>query len=402
MRGNDVLLVDAVRTPFGRYGGGLAAVRPDDLLAHVLRALVERTGVPGEAVDEVVAGCANQAGEDNRDVARMALLLADLPITVPGLTVNRLCASGLSAATHAARAIAVGEADVVVAGGVESMSRAPYVMAKPSSAHQRGAPEVHDSALGWRFVNPEMRARHDPIPMGETAENLAERYAIDRGEQDRFALRSHENAVAAWDRGFYSGHVVHVEVPQRRNGPIVVDTDEGMRPDTTLDVLGKLRTVFRDPGTVTAGNASPLTDGAGAALLASPQACERHGWTPVARVVSTAQAGVEPEIMGIGPVPASRTALERAGWDVGDVDRFELNEAFAAQCLAVLADLPVPVERVNPDGGAIALGHPLGASGSRLVATMVEAMRADDGPQRGLVSLCVGVGQGESMCLQRV
>jgi acetyl-CoA acyltransferase len=397
-----VYLVDAVRTPIGRYGGALASVRPDDLLAVALRAIVDRTGIDAAAVDEVVAGCANQAGEDNRDVARMSLLLAGYPIEVPGITVNRLCASGLAAVTHAYRAIAVGEGDLFVAGGVESMSRAPYVMAKPGSAFQNGAPEVHDSALGWRFVNPRMRELHPPIPMGGTAENLVERYDIGREEQDEFALRSHRTAVAAWDDGFYGGHVVPVEVPQRKGDPVVVDRDEGPRPDTSLDKLAKLRPAFREGGTVTAGNASSLNDGAGAVLVASEEAVERHGLEPVARIVATGQAGVDPSVMGIGPVPASRKALDRAGWDLQSIDSFELNEAFAAQCLAVLRDLPVELDRVNPSGGAIALGHPLGMSGSRLVATMLERMRRDEKVQRGLISLCVGVGQGESMLVESV
>lgn len=398
--GQPVYLVDAVRTPIGRYGGALASVRPDDLLAHAIGALVERADIdPGE-VDEVVAGCANQAGEDNRDVARMALLLAGFPVTVPGLTVNRLCASGLAAVTHAFRAIAVGEGDLFVAGGVESMSRAPYVLAKPERAYQNGAPEAHDSALGWRFVNPRMAAMHPPIAMGETAENLVAKYDIGRGEQDRFALRSHEQALAAWARGFYADHVVPVEVPQRKGDPVIVARDEGPRANSSMETLGRLRPAFRDGGSVTAGNSSSLNDGAGAVLVASEAACERYDLEPRARIVATGQAGVDPSFMGIGPVPASRIALRRAGWDLDAIDRFELNEAFAGQCLAVLRELPVPLEQVNPDGGAIALGHPLGMSGSRLVATMLAAIRG--GVRRGLISLCVGVGQGESMLVESV
>jgi 3-oxoadipyl-CoA thiolase len=397
-----VYLVDAVRTPIGRYGGALATVRPDDLLAHALEALVARTRIDPADVDEVVAGCANQAGEDNRNVARMSALLAGFPIAVPGVTVNRLCASGLAAVTHAYRAIAVGEGDLFVAGGVESMSRAPYVMAKPDRAFMNGGPEVVDSALGWRFVNPRMAAMHPPIAMGETAENLVDTYAISREDQDAFALRSHELALAAWKDGRYDDHVVPVEIPQRRGEPVVVDRDEQPRADTSMEALARLRPAFRDGGTVTAGNASSLNDGAGAVLVASEDACERHDLTPVARIVATGQAGVDPSTMGIGPVPASRIALDRAGWTVDDLDTFELNEAFAAQCLAVLADLPVPLERVNPDGGAIALGHPLGMSGVRLVATVLHRMRRDAQVARGLVSLCVGVGQGESMLVEAV
>lgn len=402
MAGRAVFLVDGVRTPIGRYGGALAPVRPDDLLAEALRALVERTALDPADVDEVVAGCANQAGEDNRDVARMSLLLAGFPIEVPGITVNRLCASGLAAVTHAYRAIAVGEGDLFVAGGVESMSRAPYVMAKSEKAYANGAPEVHDSALGWRFVNPRLAELHPPVAMGSTAENLVEKYDIDREEQDRFALRSHEAALAAWDRGFYASHVVPVPVPQHKGDDVVVDRDEGPRADTSMEALGRLRAAFREGGSVTAGNASSLNDGAGAILVASEDAVERLGLEPVARIVATGQAGVDPSHMGIGPVPASQKALARAGWDAEDVDSFELNEAFAGQCLAVLRELPIPLERTNPDGGAIALGHPLGMSGSRLVATMIERMRRDDGVRRGLVSLCVGVGQGESMLVESV
>jgi 3-oxoadipyl-CoA thiolase len=400
--GRAVFLVDGVRTPIGRYGGALASVRPDDLLAIALAAVVERAGIDPAEVDEVVAGCANQAGEDNRDVARMSSLLAGFPIEVPGITVNRLCASGLAAVTHAFRAIAVGEGDLFVAGGVESMSRAPYVMAKPERAYANGAPEVHDSALGWRFVNPRMAELHPPIAMGETAENLVERYAIGREEQDAFALRSHETALAAWDAGFYDDHVVPVEVPRRRGEPVVVDRDEGPRPDTSMEALGRLRPAFREGGTVTAGNASSLNDGAGAILVASGDAVDRLGLEPVARVVATGQAGVDPSIMGIGPVPATAKALDRAGWDAGEIDSFELNEAFAGQALAVLRDLEIDLDRVNPDGGAIALGHPLGMSGSRLVATMLGRMRRDADVRRGLVSLCVGVGQGESLLLESV
>lgn len=395
-------LVDAVRTPIGRYGGALASVRPDDLLAGCLREILERTGVAADEVDEVVAGCANQAGEDNRDVARMALLLAGYPVTVPGVTVNRLCASGLAAVTHAYRQIAVGEAEVVVAGGVESMSRAPYVVAKPESAHQRGAPEIADSALGWRFVNPRMEEMHPPIPMGETAENLVEVHDIPRDEQDRFALRSHHNALAAWDGGRYDDHVISVQVPRRRGDPVVVDRDESPRADTSMEALGRLRAVFREGGTITAGNSSPLNDGAGATLVASGAACERLGLAPIARVVATGQAGVEPSAMGIGPVPATRIALVRARWGLDDLDSVELNEAFAGQCLAVLRELPVDLDIVNPDGGAIAIGHPLGASGIRLVATLAHRMRREHAVRRGLATACVGVGQGESILLESV
>jgi 3-oxoadipyl-CoA thiolase len=396
-----VFVVDGVRSPIGRYGGALAAVRPDDLLAGVLRTVVERTGLDPAAVDEVVAGCANQAGEDNRNVARMASLLAGYPIEVPGVTVNRLCASGLVAVVQAYRAIAVGEADVVVAAGVESMSRAPYVVAKPDQPFARGAPEVHDSALGWRFVNPALAAMHPPISMGETAENLVDLYAIGREEQDAFAVASHQAALAAWDAGVYAPQVVPVTVPSRRQ-EVVVDRDEGPRPDTSMEALARLRPAFREGGTVTAGNASSLNDGAGAVVVASEQACARLELEPVARVVAAASAGVDPSTMGIGPVPATRRALERAGWDLDDLDTVELNEAFAAQCLAVLRELPVDPAIVNPDGGAIALGHPLGMSGVRLVTTLLHRMRRDRAVRRGLATLCVGVGQGESLLVERV
>jgi len=396
----DVFVVDGVRTPVGRYGGALASVRPDDLLARVLRAIVTRARIEPADVDEVVAGCANQAGEDNRNVARMSLLLAGFPVTVPGVTVNRLCASGLSAVVHAYRAIAVGEGDVIVASGVESMSRAPYVMAKPDAPFKFGAPEIHDSALGWRFTNPRLAAVYPPLGMGETAEVLAEKYDITRDEQDAFALRSHEQATAAWDAGTYDDHVVAIDVPVKRGEPVAVARDEGPRSDTSIEALAKLEPAFVSGGSVTAGNSSPLSDGAGAVLLASGDACERHGLTPIARVVASGQAGVDPSTMGIGPVPATRLALRRASWELESLDSVELNEAFAAQCLAVLRELPIPTERLNPDGGAIAIGHPLGASGVRLVTTLVHRMRRDRSVTRGLVSLCVGVGQGESLLLE--
>jgi acetyl-CoA acyltransferase len=400
-QGAAAFLVDGIRTPIGRYGGALSSVRPDDLLAVVLNEILDRHDLDPAEVDEVVAGCANQAGEDNRNVARMSALLAGYPIEVPGVTVNRLCASGLAAVVHAYRMIAVGEADLVVAGGVESMSRAPYVMSKPEKAFQNGAPEVYDSALGWRFVNPRMAAMHPPIAMGETAENLVDRYGISREDQDAFALRSHRLALQAWDDQRYDDHVVPVTVRTRR-AEAVVDKDEGPRADTTLEKLAALRPAFREGGTVTAGNASSLNDGAAAILVASEQACERLGLNPVARVVAAASAGVDPSHMGIGPVPATRKALDRAGWDLDDLDTIELNEAFAAQCLAVLADLPVDPDLVNPDGGAIALGHPLGMSGGRLVATLLSRMKREPEVRRGLATLCVGVGQGESMLIESV
>ncbi len=372
----EVFLIDGVRTPVGKFGGALSAVRPDDLLAGVLRELVGRTGVDGARLDEVYAGCSNQAGEDNRNVARMATLLAGLPLTVPAVTVNRLCASGLEAVVSAARAIMVGEGDLLLAGGVESMTRAPWVMAKPESLPPRGVPELVDSSFGWRFVNPRLAEIHPPLAMGETAENLADKYDIDRSEQDEFALRSHRRAVASWDAGDFTAEVAPVEVPGRRGAVTVVDRDEGPRADTTLEALARLRPVFREGGTVTAGNASSLNDGAAAVLLASHEAVRDHGLEPVARVVASASVGVDPSIMGIGPVDATNLALRRAGWSVDVVDTVELNEAFAAQSLAVLRELRLDPEQVNPQGGAIALGHPLGSTGARLTATLLHGCAA--------------------------
>jgi 3-oxoadipyl-CoA thiolase len=394
----EAFLVEGVRTPVGRLGGVLASVRPDDLLALTLRALVDRAGVDPAAVDEVIAGDTNQAGEDNRNVARMSLLLAGFPVTVPGVTVNRLCASGLEAVVQAARQIMVGEGDLIVAGGVESMTRAPWVMAKPESLPPRGVPELVDSTFGWRFVNPRLAERYRPIAMGETAENLAEKYGIGRDEQDAFALRSHQRAVAAWDGGLFAAETVAVPAP--RGGE--VGRDEQPRADASLEALAKLRPVFRDGGTVTAGNASSLNDGAAAVLVASGAACERLGLRPVARIVASGTAGVDPSVMGIGPVEATRRALARAGWQPGELDTVELNEAFAAQVLAVLRELPVDPGIVNPQGGSIAIGHPLGSTGARLTVTLLHRMRREPSLRRGLVSLCIGVGQGQSLLVERV
>jgi 3-oxoadipyl-CoA thiolase len=398
----EAFLVDGVRTPVGKFGGALRAVRPDDLLALTLRSVVERTGIdPGE-IEEVVAGCANQAGEDNRDVARMSALLAGLPMSVGGTTVNRLCASGLDAVIHAARAIRVGEGDVYLAGGVESMTRAPWVLAKPESLPPKAVPEMVDSSFGWRFINPSMRAQYSVEAMGETAENLAEKYQIERTEQDEFALRSHQRAVASWDAGYFDAEVVPVAIPQRRGEPISVERDEGPRRDTSLEVLGRLKPAFRKGGTVTPGNASSFNDGAAAVLLASEAACARLNLTPVARVVAGGVVGVDPAIMGIGPVGATEKALKRAGWKTSDVDTVELNEAFAAQVLAVLRELPFDQQIVNPQGGAVALGHPLGCTGARLTTTLLHRLRREPSLTRGLVTLCVGVGQGESLLVESV
>ncbi|MEU0932874.1 MULTISPECIES: thiolase family protein [unclassified Embleya] len=399
-----VYLVDGARTPQGRYGGALAAVRPDDLAALVVGEAVRRAGIPAEAVDEVILGAANQAGEDNRDVARMAVLLAGLPHTVPGYTVNRLCASGLTAIASAAHTIRAGEADLVVAGGVESMTRAPWVMDKPGTPWAKpGA--IHDTSLGWRFTNPRFTAADRALPtdagrttlsMGETAEEVAALDGITRDRSDAFALRSHQRAVAAQDKGRFDREIVPVPV-----GDALVTRDEGPRPTTTLDKLGKLRTSFRAGGIVTAGSASPLSDGAAALVLASEAAVRRYGLTPRARVVGAASAGVQPHLMGLGPVPATEKALGRAGWRSADLGAVELNEAFAAQALAVIGRLGLDEDIVNADGGAIALGHPLGCSGARIVLTLLGRLEREDA-RRGLATLCVGVGQGVAMLVERV
>ncbi|MCX4815495.1 thiolase family protein [Streptomyces sp. NBC_01239] len=391
---DEVYLIDGARTPQGRYGGALASVRPDDLAALVVGEAVRRAGIPAEQVDEVILGAANQAGEDNRDVARMAVLLAGLPHTVPGYTVNRLCASGLTAVASAAQAIRAGEADLVVAGGVESMTRAPWVMAKPGTPWAKPG-EVHDTSLGWRFTNPRFAAQQT-LSMGETAEEVAALDGITRAESDAFALRSHQRAVAAQESGRFDREIVPVAV---KDGEVT--RDEGPRPGTTLEKLGSLRTIFREGGIVTAGSSSPLSDGAAALVVASGAAVRRHGLTPRARIVTAASAGVQPHIMGLGPVPATEKALDRAGWETGDLDAVELNEAFAAQALAVTRRLKLDEEKVNADGGAIALGHPLGCSGARILLTLLGRLERENGT-RGLATLCVGVGQGVAMLVERV
>jgi acetyl-CoA acyltransferase len=395
-------IVEAVRSPIGKHGGALASVRPDDLLAHVLSALMERSGVPKEEVEDVYAGCANQAGEDNRNVARMALLLAGFPVEVAGCTVNRLCGSGLEAVAQAARAIWAGEGQVYVGGGVESMSRAPYAVPKPERGFPTGNLTMYDTTLGWRFVNPRIEALYGTESMGETAENLAEIYRIPREEQDRFALLSHKKAVRAWDEGRFLDEVVPVPV-RRGKEEALVSVDEGPRRDTSLEKLAALRPVFREGGTVTAGNASPLNDGAAAVLLVSDAYAKAHGLRPLARIRAIAVAGVPPRIMGIGPVPATKKALERAGLSLKDLGLIELNEAFAAQSLAVLREwgLSMEDERLNPNGGAIALGHPLGASGARILTTLVHEMRRR-GVQWGLATMCIGVGQGIAVVVENL
>ncbi len=395
-------IVEAVRTPIGRYGGALAPVRPDDLGAIVLEALMDRAGVPKEAVEDVYMGCANQAGEDNRNVARMSLLLAGFPVEVAGVTVNRLCGSGLDAVIQAARAIAVGEAEVAIGAGVESMSRAPWAVPKPETGYPRGSLPMYDTALGWRFVNPRMEATYGTESMGETAENLAEMYRIPREAQDRFALASHRKAVAAIDAGRFAEEIVPVEVTTRKER-YTVSVDEGPRRDTSLEKLARLRPVFREGGTVTAGNSSSLNDGAAAVLLVSPEFARAHGLKPLARLRAAGVAGVPPRIMGIGPVPATRKALARAGLTLDDLDLIELNEAFAAQSLAVLAEwgLDPEDERLNPNGGAIALGHPLGCSGARILTTLLHEMRRREAAL-GLATMCIGVGQGIAAVVERV
>jgi 3-oxoadipyl-CoA thiolase len=398
-----VYVCDAVRTPFGRYGGALATVRPDDLAAHVLAALLQRApGLDPAAVDEVYLGCANQAGEDNRNVARMAALLAGLPETVPGATLNRLCGSGLDATGIGARAIASGECELVLVGGVESMSRAPFVMGKADSAYSR-AMKLEDTTIGWRFVNPKMRQMYGVDAMPETAENVAAQFGIARADQDLFALRSQRKCGAAQAAGLFAGEIVPISVPRPKGEPLVLAADEPPRPDTTLEALAKLKPVVRPDGTVTAGNASPVNDGACALLLAGEAAVKRFGLKPRARIVATATAGVAPRIMGMGPWPSTIKLIAKTGVPLAQVDVIELNEAFAAQGLAVLRQLGIADDdpRVNPNGGAIAIGHPLGASGARLATTVVNQLERSRG-RHGIATMCIGVGQGISMLLERV
>jgi 3-oxoadipyl-CoA thiolase len=388
----DALIIDAVRTPMGRFRGALSGVRPDDLAAHVVAAAVERSGIEPAAVEDVYMGAANQSGEDNRDVARMAVLLGGLPVEIPGVTVNRLCASGLEAVNQASRALRLGEGELFLAGGVESMSRAPWVVPKPDRGLPRGEQTMHDTALGWRLVNPKMAERYSTEAMGETAENVAERYGVTRTEQDEFALRSHERAVAAREQGRFADEMVAVSAPQ--NGAVeLVEDDEGPRADASLERLAKLRPAFREGGTVTAGNASTLNDGAACLVLASESHAARLGAEPLGRVVSVGVAGVDPAVMGIGPVRAVPKALEAAGLTMDDIDLVELNEAFAAQSIACARELGIAAEKLNVNGGAIALGHPLGCSGARLMTTLLWEMRRR-GARYGLATLCVGVGQG--------
>jgi len=393
MSQNEPVIVDALRTPIGRFRGWLKDWRADDLAAHVIQNIVLRNKVPADEIDDVIFGCANQAGEDNRNVARMGLLLAGLPQSIPGLTVNRLCGSGLEAVLTCARAIRAGEGELFIAGGVESMTRAPFVMPKSSLPFPNGNVTVYDTSLGWRFPNERMKKLFPLEAMGETAENLREKYSISREEQDRFALRSHEKAIAAQDAKRFSDERIPIGITDPKHGASAVDGDEGPRADSSLEKLGRLEPVFRPGGTVTAGNSSGLNDGAATVLICSAARAKKMGWKPIARIVGGAAAGVDPRTMGIGPVPATKKALERAGWTLEQIDLAELNEAFAVQVLACLRELPLPEERVNVNGGAIALGHPLGCSGARIVGTLVHEMRRR-GVRRGLATMCIGVGQG--------
>lgn len=394
-------IVEALRTPFGRYGGALSGVRPDDLAATVLEAVVARSGISAADIDDVILGCANQAGEDNRNVARMALLVAGYPVEVPGQTVNRLCGSGLQALAAAANAIAVGDAEVVVAGGVESMSRAPLVTLKPESGLERGNRELVDTTIGWRFVNPRLHAKYPAISLGETAERVADEWHVSREAQDKLALESQQRAAAAVASGIFAEEIVPVSIPQRSGAPIVVDCDEHPRPDTSAAALAKLKPAFAADGTVTAGNASGINDGAAALLVVESERARALGLKPYARIVATAVAGVDPSVMGAGPIPAIRKLLERTGLTVADIDRVELNEAFASQAVACMSELGLDPAKTNVHGGAIALGHPLGASGARMATTLVRELRRSGG-RYGIAAMCVGVGQGIAMLVERV
>ncbi|HEY7025079.1 MAG TPA: acetyl-CoA C-acyltransferase [Candidatus Limnocylindrales bacterium] len=394
-------IVSAVRTPVGRYGGALARVRPDDLAATAIKAAVERSGVDPADIDDVILGAANQAGEDNRNVARMSALLAGLPVDVAGQTVNRLCGSGLQAINSAAHAIMVGDGDAFVAGGVESMTRAPYVMAKPDAPFDRGNREMYDTTLGWRFTNPRLAEMHHPYSMGETGENVAERCGVSREDQDAFALRSHQRAVAAIEGGRFQNQIVPVMVPQPKGDPVEISRDEHPRADTSIEALSRLRPAFRTNGSVTAGNSSGINDGASATVLVERQYAVDHGMKPLARVVSTAVAGVDPSVMGLGPIPATRKALGRADLRVEDLDLVELNEAFASQSIAVMRELQLDPDKTNVNGGAIALGHPLGMSGARLITMLSHELQLRGG-RYGLATMCIGVGQGIATIIERI
>ena len=397
----EAVIVDAVRTPVGRYGGALKDVRPDDLAALVIQALVRRNNLDPASIEDVIFGCTNQAGEDNRNVARMAVLLAGLPVTVAGQTVNRLCGSGMQAIVSAAHAIKVGEGDVIIAGGVESMTRAPLVMPKPDQSFPRGDVRAVDTTLGWRFVNTRLAQMYPTYSMGETAENVAERYGITRDDQDAFALESQRRAAEAMASARFRDEIVPVVIPQRRGDPKVVDADEHPRPDTTMEALARLEPAFRKNGSVTAGNSSGINDGAAALLVMEQGKAAALGLQPKARIVASAVAGVDPAVMGLGPVPATRKALARAGLTMSDIDLIELNEAFAVQVVACARELGIPMEKLNPSGGGVALGHPIGSSGARITTTLVHELvrrRA----RYGLATMCIGVGQGIAMIIERV
>ena len=395
----DAVILDALRTPIGRYAGVLSPVRPDDLAARVLAAAVERNELDVSTIDEVYLGCTNQAGEDNRNVARMASLLAGLPQEIPGVTVNRLCASGLEAVVQAGRQVRLGEADLVLAGGVESMSRAPLVMLKPERGFPRGNGELVDTTIGWRFINPSLAERYSTESMGETAENVADRYGVSREDQDAFALESHRRAVAAAEAGRFDDELVTVGVPQPKGDPVTIHADEGPRADTTLERLAALKPIFRQGGSVTAGNASQINDGAACVVVASEERARELGRAPLARIVTSATAGVDPAMMGIGPVPSTRKALERAGLEPEDIDLVELNEAFASQALASMRELGFDHDRLNVNGGAIALGHPLGCSGARLIGTLAHELRRRGG-RYGVATMCIGVGMGMAAVIE--
>jgi 3-oxoadipyl-CoA thiolase len=396
----EAVIISAVRTPIGRYGGGLKDVRPDDLAALAIAEAVRRAGIDAESVEDVLLGCANQAGEDNRNVARMSLLLAGLPTHVAGQTVNRLCGSGLQAVNSAAQAIQTGAGDTFVAGGVESMTRAPFVMGKAETAFSRSA-SIYDTTIGWRFVNPRLSAMHYPYSMGETAENVAEKYGVSREDQDAFALRSHRRAVAAQRDGRFAEEIVPVSIPQKKGEPVVVSLDEQPRPDTSLAALAKLKPAFRKDGTVTAGNSSGINDGAAALVLMAGSRARELGLQPRARIIATAVAGVDPAYMGLGPIPATRKALQRAGLSIRDMDLIELNEAFAAQSLQCARELEIDEEKLNVNGGAIALGHPLGCSGARILTTLLYELERRKG-RYGLATMCIGVGQGIATIIERL
>src|ERR1051325_6348479 len=397
----EAVIVEAVRTPMGRHGGILKDIRTDDLAAFIISKLVEKTGINKEEIEDVYFGCTNQAGEDSRNVARNAFLLAGLPYTIPGATVNRLCGSGLEAVNQAARAVQTDHGDLFVAGGVESMTRGPWVMAKPANAFQRGDITMYDSSLGWRFPNKRMGELYSLINNGEIAENGAEKYGLRGGEQDPFALRSHQKAVKAQEQGRLKDEMVAVELPQRKGAPLVYDQDEGPRADTSLAKLAPLQPAFKKNGTVTAGNSSPLSDGAAALLVTTPEKAEQMKLKPLARIVASAAAGVHPNYMGIGPIPATQKALKRAGLTIDQIDLVELNEAFASQVLACARELGIDLQKLNVNGGAIALGHPLGCSGARMVTTLVHEIKKR-GSRYGLATMCIGVGQGIATIVESV